>query len=331
MESHSVFKLQPTFFHSEEWLGLLRELYGYERLDLNTRGFRMPLLRVGPLFGDRLISIPFSDYGGPVGGVCAEELHRGCVDLLQRSGAEYVEIRTDNQPLTRALLELGFTLTATYFSRVLNTHPEAGWEEAWKLSLDKKARQGVVKAEKAGISVSEATADSEVDAAYHIYFKSVKSIGSPCHPRALFDSIRRRLGKHARIYLAERGGRRVGMAIYLIGEEKAHLWARYALDEYKKLGVVYLLDWEGVKLANTLKIKWFDFGRTRRNSGVEVYKHHWRGDDSAIYHLCLPRRGKANPPDPAQTSFRLYSTLWRVLPDPVVNAVGPRVIRCIAL
>lgn len=331
MGNPSVFRLEPTFFHSEEWVGLLQELYGYSRLDLNTREFRLPLLRVGPLFGDRLISIPFSDYGGPFGSVCADELKKGCAELLQTSGAEYVEIRTDNQALARALLEEGFTLSSTYFSRVLNTHPEGDWEDAWKLSLDKKARQGVVKAERAGISVAQATTDSEVDAAYQIYFKSVKSMGSPCHPRELFNSIRTRLGKRVGIYLAEHRGRKVGMAIYLIGREKVHLWARYALDEYKKLGAIYLLDWTGIKLANTLKIKWFDFGRTRRNTGIEVYKHHWRGEDSTIHHLYLSSRGKPNPPDPAQTNFRLYSAIWRILPDPVVNTIGPRVIRCIAL
>jgi len=331
MENPSASEVKPTFFHSEEWIGLLQDVYSYRRLDLNSKGFRIPLLRVGPLFGDRLVSIPFSDYGGPVGNVDARRLKEECVELLETTGADYVEVRVDNQNLVKTLLGHGFMPAATYFTRVVDTHPEGGWEDAWKLSLDKKARQGVVKAEKAGLSVTEVTEEEDVDAVYGVYFKCVKSIGSPCHPKTLFKSMKAKLGERAKIYLAKYGDRNVGMAVYLLGEDRAHLWARYALDEYKKLGVIYLLDWAGIKLASTLKIKRFDFGRTRKNSGVEVYKHHWKGEDTEIHHLCLPRKRAVTPPDPAQTNFKLYSKIWRILPDPLVEAIGPRVIKCIAL
>ncbi|MEM3710458.1 MAG: GNAT family N-acetyltransferase [Thermoprotei archaeon] len=331
MENPSEFSFEPTFFHSNEWITLLQSVYAYDRLDIKLDGFSLPLLRVAPIFGDRLISIPFSDYGGPVGAVDTVALTQSAKTLLNTTHADYVELRSTHRKLVDTLLRHAFTLTSTYFSRVVDTLPQDSLEDVWRHTPDKKARQGVAKARKAGLTVREAKTKSEIRDVYNVYFKVMKKMGSPTHPRIFFERLKDTLPDTAKIYLAEKDGKPVGMAVYLIGRGKLHLWARCALEEYKELGAIYLLDWTGIELAHTLGVGKFDFGRTRKESGVEVYKHHWRGVDIDIYHLCLPRKEAVNPPDPLQPRFQFYAKMWRVLPDSVVRVIGPRVIRCIAL
>jgi hypothetical protein len=331
MEKSLQFSVKPSFFHSQEWITLLQSVYGYQHFEVGSQGFKMPLLRVRPLFGDRLISIPFSDYGGPVGTVDPHTLHDEALRLLRNTDCDYIEVRTSDVALSQALRSQDFRLASTYVSRQVEAHPDLDAEDLWKQCLDKKARQGVQKALKAGIDVTEAKTEDDIMRAYTVYFKCVKTMGSPCHPKSFFLTLKRSLGGHAKIYLATCGSRDVGMAVYLAGQDTLHLWARYSLEEYRNQGAVYLLDWTGIKLANTLRLKKFDFGRTRRNSGVELYKHHWRGENSEIHHLHLSSKKWATPPDPAQPKFRFYSAIWRILPDPLLSYLGPRVIRCIAL
>lgn len=322
---------EPTIYHSEQWIGLLRSVYAYPSYTLKGEGYTLPLLRVGPLFGDRLVSIPFSDYGGPTGKVDPETLSHTAREVLEETGCDYLELRTANKALAEGLVAHGFTVASTYFSRVVKALAERTCEDVWKLCLSKKARQGVLKARAAGLSVYEAKTRSEIEEAYNVYFRAVKEMGSPSHPKTFFERLKDALGGNVRIYLAAKNGRPGGIAVYLVGRGRVHLWARYALEEYRRLGAIYLLDWTGIELANSLRLDEFDFGRTRRGSGIEVYKHHWRGEDVDIYHLCLSRRGAVRPPDPLQAKFRVLSKIWRILPDKAVEVIGPRVIRCIAL
>lgn len=326
-----MFELEPTIYHSEEWIGLLRSVYRYPQHSICSDGFMMPLLRVGPLFGDRLVSVPFSDYGGPAGSFDAHTLAQLSRRLLEETGCDYLEIRTSEPALVKELSLLGFNVAATYFSRVVKTLPDRPLEELWRTSLDKKARQGVLGAQKAGLVVHEATTGSQLEEAYKVYYRAVKAMGSPSHPKSFFERLKEALGWRAKIYVVSKQGRPGGMAVYLVGKTRVHLWARYALEEQKRLGAIYLLDWAGIELAHSLGVGEFDFGRTRRNSGVETYKHHWRGFDVEIYHMCLPRKGRPNPPDPLQARFRFYSKIWRILPDWAIEALGPRVIKSIAL
>jgi hypothetical protein len=331
MEKALNFDLKPTIFHSKEWMGFLESVYHYQRADLKLENSTLPLMRVGPMFGDRLVSIPFSDYGGPIGEVDVDILIKKAFRLLESLRVDYIEIRTTNTNLVEKLREYGFHTASTYYSRVVDAHPGLELDDVWRRVLGRTARKMITKAIKAGIEVFEATTPRELDMAYRVYFRAVKSIGSPCHPSIFLESIKRALGNRAKIYVAKIGEESVGMSIFLVGYDRVHSWAAYSLDQYKKFGVIYLLDWKGIALANKLGLQKFDFGRTRKMSGIDLFKHHWTGEDEEIYHILITKSVRVKPPDPSQILFRTCSNVWRRLPDPLVSVLGPRIIRHIAL
>jgi predicted N-acyltransferase len=331
MESQSTFTLEPTFFHGDGWLKLLESTYSYQRFDIRGEGFWMPLLKVGPLFGRRLVSIPFSDYGGPVGQIRCDDLTQHVKQVLRQSRCDYVEIRTSSQELASKLVESGFVQAASYITRLSDTDSSDTEQALEKRVLGKTAKRYIAKAEKAGVAIREVESISDLTRAYKTYFNAVKELGSPCHSKTLLLNLKAMLGDACRIFIASMQGRDVAVAAFLVGADRVHLWLIYCSKEYKKLGVIYLLDWVGIKLANQLGLKYFDFGRTRSNSGVDMYKHHWLGHDEAIYHLAYYGSTPREPPDPMQPRFRAYAAVWRRLPDFVVGFVGPKVIRSIAL
>jgi len=324
----SSFTLEPTFFHREEWLSLLQKSYGYQRYDISSDTWTTPLLKVEGIFGKRLISTPFSDYGGPIGEVNANELTDLAKDVLERTSCEYLELRVSDHNLKSALNSLGFCDLAQYATHLFDAQ-EGGIEWLWQNSLSKTARRYVRKAQKEGIEITEVTTNSEWECAYQAYFKAVKQLGSPCHSRNFFFALRE-LRPLSHAYLASCNGKNIGTAVFLTGNQSLHLWLIYCLKEYKKLGAIYLLDWVGITLAHNLGLKYFDFGRTRIGSGVELYKHHWKGKDKQIYHIALFKKRRSSP-DPSQLKFRMSSILWRFLPDSVIARLGPKIIRSIAL
>lgn len=322
---------EPSFFHSEEWLSLLQEAYRYRRVDLSGGSWSIPVLEVGPLFGTRLVSVPFSDYGGPVGRPDPEEIARKARSKLDTGRWSYLEIRTADASLSKKLEQSGFRVSARYTSRLVDTGGAKKPEELWNTSLGKTARRFVNKALREGCELTEATTGPELERAYSAYFSSVKQLGSPVHSREFFLGLKRKLGDKCRVFLVSIGREDVATAAFLVGKDRVHLWLIYSLKRYKKIGAVYLLDWEGIKLASSLGLAFFDFGRTRTSSGVELYKHHWNGTDTDIYHMTLSKGRNPRPPDPSQRVFRMYSEVWRHLPDPAIRMLGPRVIRSIAL
>ncbi len=323
-------RVEPTFFHNEKWLSLLQANFGYTRHDLSGSSWSAPLLEVRGLLGNRFVSVPFSDYGGPAGHIDIEDLCRQAWLRLRDTACEYLELRVTDNDLKKSLNALGFMDSAHYTTRLLDAQ-EGNVDWLWENSLSKTAKRYVKKASREGVAVSEITTKSELERGYNAYFRAVKQLGSPCHSEKFFLSLKDSLGPLCRMFLATHAGKEVGVASFIVGNNRLHLWLIYCLEEYKKLGAVYLLDWVGITLAHDLGLKYFDFGRTRVGSGVESYKHHWKGQDHEIHHIALYKSKVRAPPDPSQTKFRIYSTVWRALPDPVVKWLGPKAIRSIAL
>lgn len=70
----------------------------------------------------------------------------------------------------------------------------------------------------------------------------------------------------------------------------------------------------------------FDFGRSKVGSGPYVYKKNWGFEPTPLeYQYYLPNGGKLAPPRAEQGGFGLASSLWKKLPLPVANRLGPMV------
>jgi hypothetical protein len=96
---------QPGFthFHRFGWKNLIESVFGHECLYFAARrdhdtAFQaiLPLVRVkSTLFGHYLVSMPFLNYGGPLGSAPGVKLlAHAAVDEAERSGARLLELRS---------------------------------------------------------------------------------------------------------------------------------------------------------------------------------------------------------------------------------------------
>ncbi len=112
-------ELNGTFFHQSKWAEVLKETYGYEPRTISlyagkdNRVCQLNLCVVHGVFGTRLVSLPFSDYGGPLSRDAdplsvVRTLSHAIDTLARESDARYVLFKSTIPELARPLMAQGF-------------------------------------------------------------------------------------------------------------------------------------------------------------------------------------------------------------------------------
>ena len=72
----------------------------------------------------------------------------------------------------------------------------------------------------------------------------------------------------------------------------------------------------------------FDFGRSKRGTGAFEFKKHWGFEPEPLHYEFHLRHGASVPDiNPLNPKFRLFVALWKRLPLPVANLLGPRIVK----
>ena len=72
----------------------------------------------------------------------------------------------------------------------------------------------------------------------------------------------------------------------------------------------------------------FDFGRTSRDSGPFRFKKQWGAESRDLaWHYILKEGAEVPMINPQNPKYRIAVNLWRYLPLPVANLLGPQVVK----
>lgn len=151
MKSH----LNGSPFHLANWMKTIEEtyffepvLYVYKNENHNIGGvFPFSLIKT-PLIGSRMVSLPFSDYCGPL---CNDPMHKG--ELLARVIEEYKEQVKYIEVRSKILNSSGF-LCYNFYKCHLHDLPSDS-AELMKMIGRRTARYSIRKAEKSGIEINQ--------------------------------------------------------------------------------------------------------------------------------------------------------------------------------
>src|SRR6185503_6636376 len=191
-----------TFFHQPGWLEVVRRTFGYRHASILARrdgrvvGF-LPLFLVPTLpWGRSLISTPQAVYGGPIAD--DDEARSALVDHAARfaegRGASFLELRNET-PIPGLA---GKDLYVTFRRPIL---PDAEQNMA---AIPRNQRRSIRVAQKHGLKARVGGGDL-LDGFYHVYSESVRNLGTPVFPRALFANALERFGEDAFILGVEKG------------------------------------------------------------------------------------------------------------------------------
>lgn len=324
---------EARLFHERRWGAVIDEAYGHRTLHLAAkRAGRivgvLPLTDVrSVLFGRSLISGAFAVAGGALADddEALEALLARAVDLGRARNVQYVELRGGRAPATPLWVQK--TGVHAAFQKELPAS-----EDALLPSLPKNRRAQIKKATRL---VSELGArlrlDGTADDFQPLYAQSLRNLGTPVPPVALFRAIMDRFRDCAEISLIEREGSPIAGLLtfwrggvvspyYIGGTSEAR--ARFAYD---------LLYFDLMRRAIARGVRTFDFGRSKIGSTHFDTKTYWGFEPTpVVYHVAMVRAKELPNLSGANPKFALVSEAWKKLPQPVADVAGPMLARHLA-
>lgn len=311
-----------TYCHLFQWKDVIEAAYRLETRYLAvTEGGRwlgvfpavvMPAL---PWKGKKAVSVAFCNYGDVLveEGESPEHILQICLNHLASIGIERVEVR-------RLVAEPGEAEEVTLIRR-LPESPDALWRE-----IGDKVRNQIRKAQKNGLTVHWGR--DQAGAFYNVYKVNIGRLGTPVHSLKFFEEAVRRMEDAADVLTVRYQGAVIaGMLVVASGKTWADPMAS-SLPAYKALNPNMLMYWEALRAACEKGAEFFDFGRSRRDSGTYRFKRQWGAQP---YPLDYRTFKNGVPEGPSSTSYyrsqpaKLASLIWRRLPGGLQGFLGPSV------
>lgn len=331
MRSHP----EATPYHQFAWKLAVEKAYRhrcyylYAERDTQLAGI-LPLVHIHlPGIVNELTALPYCDLGN-----CLADDDR-TQDLLVG------EALTLQQKLNSKKLCLRGSLRGTQLTNK-EVHAEATGKVRMLLDLPttseelfssfkSKLRSQVRKAEKNGI-VFQWGGPEDIDAIYSVFSKNMHALGSPVHSKSWLLSILKYYSKSAKVGLAEFEGNIIGMGIILIGSQTVSIpWAS-VLRSYNRLGPNMILYWNFLKYSADNGYQTFDFGRSTKGEGTYKFKQQWGAQPRPLAWYSCSEIGKVGAPVQQNIAKRsIAADIWRKIPLPVANRIGPFLRKYISL
>ncbi len=319
---------QAKLCHTPAWTRMVESTFGHQGYYLVARENShvvgvLPLMYVrSRLFGNRLVSQPFSDYGGPLADSTAalDALYRRAVDIAEDLRCESVELRN----VTPLPYELH--VRSDKISMCLPLMPDA--QDVWK-GLRHKTRNRIRKAERAGFSVVSGGQDL-LDEFYRVWTIRMHELGTPCYPRRLFGSIMAMFPDESRIFLATVGG--VTAAVLFTYTFKGRVQCSWgaALRGYDGAGPNYMLNWKAIEYYCANGMTLYDFGRSTVGSGQHTFKQRWGATPVELcWQYWTPNGQRPVIVRPEDPRYQRKVEMWRRMPLWLTRIVGPVVSRAL--
>ena len=278
----------------------------------------LPLTEIrSRLFGCAIVSAGFGVGGGILAQnkSAAEALAREAWSLAGRLGCPTVELRGGAAPS-------GFTqVSGVYagFARDL-----AQDDEAILKSIPRKQRAEVRRAQRFGLTVTIGGFSEDLDAHYRVYAESVRNLGTPVFPRALFREMLAAFGTSADILTVSEQGQPLASVLSFYFKGTVYPFWGGGIREARARRANELMYYALMCHAARRGCTRFDFGRSKLGTGAYDFKRNWGFEPQPLTYAVRGGAREINPLDPR---YQLQVALWRKLPLWVANRLGPPIAR----
>ncbi|NUQ22023.1 MAG: FemAB family PEP-CTERM system-associated protein [Gemmatimonadaceae bacterium] len=317
-----------THFHLHGWRRVMERALGHECIYLCAHDAEgalegiLPLVRVkSALFGHYLVSLPFLNYGGPLGSedaVRALASHATCA--ARRDEVTLLELRSRHEQ------PLDLPVSHRKLTTVLDLVPNDA--DAVFRAVPRSLRNRIRKAQRSGVTVRFGA--EQVAAFHRVFSRHMRFLGTPTHGRKLFDEIAATFPEDSLFACAYIGETPVaaGAGFFWDGEFEI-TWAS-ALREYDDAKPNMALYWALIERATNAGCHTFNFGRSTPDSGTHEFKKHWGSRDEPLYWYDFSPTGEAaTTPSPKEGGYAWGPRIWKKLPLALTRLLGPRIVRFI--
>jgi FemAB-related protein (PEP-CTERM system-associated) len=314
-----------SVFHRPAWLRAVERGTGQRARGLvaEKRGAItgwLPLSEVhSPVFGRMLASSGFAVEGGVLAerAATAEALCRAAEEYAVRLSCSTVELRGGPAPngwQTRRDSHCGFVA------------PILSDDEAQLLAIPRKQRAEVRKGLENDFEIALGTGPQERADHYAVYAESVRNLGTPVFPRALFEAVLD--GLDADILTVRHRGQPVASVLSLYhGDAVLPYWGG-GTQAARALRANDRMYFELMRHGRERGCARFDFGRSKTESGAWFFKKNWGFEPEPLSYSSWTAPGAAHrDADPTSNRHAARIALWRKLPLALANRLGPPIAR----
>lgn len=319
-------RAQPgwTHFHLHGWRDIMHEVMGHDTPYLaayqdGALAGVLPLVRVkSALFGHFVVSVPFLNYGGPLGSDDAvRALASHAVEMSRREGVKVLELRS------RAALPLDLQVSHRKITVLLDM--TGGADAVWK-RLESKVRSQVRRPQKDGVTVRMGS--DQVGPFHDVFSRHMRDLGTPALPRALFEAIARTFPDEATFACAYLNDRPVACGCGFRWDDEFEITWASSLREFNRQAPNMLVYWELMRQTADAGVTTFNFGRCTPGGNTHKFKRQWGTRDEPLWWYEHRAPGATTPAE-GHGAAGLGPRVWRRLPLGVATALGPHVVRFI--
>lgn len=309
-----------TFFHLAGWQNVLLQSFGhrghylYACRDQQIVGV-LPLAEVkSALFGYQLVSTPFCVYGGALGEPDVRRaLEQKAIEIGEQLGVDHIELRykheQDNDWITRSQhATFGCTLAD---------------DDAAILAGIKKNQRALIRK---GLQ-TEMTwhLDKDTHEFYQIYSESLRNLGTPVFSKTLIDCLVQEFPADTEVLTIRVQGEAISSVFNFYYEGQVLPYYGGGKPSARELKTNDMMYYQLMCHAKRDKnCHFYDFGRSKLDSGAYSYKKHWGMQDELLhYQYKLIKAQALSNLSPNNPKYALFIKMWQKLPLSVSRFLGP--------
>lgn len=312
-----------TFFHLAEWAELIKDVFSHTpRYILAKSTASEEILGVLPLveqksrlFGHSLISTPFCVYGGAIAqnDSIREALENKALEVGHELAVDYVELR--NKKEVHNVNFDRFCHHSTFGSEL----PEG--RDNILSAVKKKQRANIRHSFKNALDIR---VDEDAATAYDIYSESVRNLGTPVFHPSYFPSLFKYFGNKVNVLTVENNGKPVSSVLSFYYKNEVLPYYGGGTTSARSLKSNDLMYFELMCYAQQRGCQYFDFGRSKDDSGAFKYKATWGMQPEPLYYMRALVKATEHPNlSPNNPKYALVINAWKKLPLWVSRLVGP--------
>lgn len=305
-----------TFFHQAEWKNVIERAFGcktfylYEEEAGSIKGLLPLALVKRPLFGPVLISAPLCVYGGGLGG--CKNLEEAAAEKAEELGVQYLELRgleesTDSFSQSRNF----FT-----FRRTLSDNHEENLT-----AIPRKQRAEIRKAMKANLEVRF---DQDIETFFKVYSTSVRNLGTPVFAKKYLKVLMEDFSGQCDIATVSHEGKPLTSVLNFHYKGEVLPYYGGGLPQARNYSAYPFMYWKVMENAVERGENVFDFGRSMKDTGAYAFKKNFGFEPQQLhYKYHLVKATKLPNVDPDSPRNKMITSIWKKMPLPVANTVGP--------
>lgn len=318
-----------TAFHRPAWVLSVSKACGHEWRYILAEDSSGELQGILPLnlihsalFGRALVSSGFAVGGGILSNSdqAIQLLAEEAWSFAERHSFSTVELRGGPMPDDRWQHRRG-----VYAGFVTQLADDG---DSQLLSIPRKQRAEIRKGLANDLSVRIGSGQQDRADHYAVYAESVRNLGTPVFPKALFNEVLDGFGEDADILTVLHKGMPVASVLSLYHQRTVMpYWGGGTWDarRFRANDVMY---YALMNHARERGCQSFDFGRSKTGTGAYSFKKNWGFEPQPLsYATRTADGGEARDVNPLSPKYRAQVALWQRLPLSVANRIGPMIAK----